>query len=226
MQKDRLILLKAKQDQVFEKMALILGVLGSPVRLQMIHFLSQAPHSVEQLAEKIDQTVANTSMHLRKMLTSNILSVESQGQKRLYSLSHPSLLVFWEELQNFTQSKDVSLRLDVEQIYGEIDWPKNEEETKADYSLGNILLLDVRPDDEAPSGQMKVTNYLHIPSSKLKKNLHLIPKTKFILVFCRGRLCALSANSVAILRENGIQAYRLQESWFSLNRILHSGGTV
>ncbi len=213
--------LKNDQQRIFERSARILNTLASPVRLQILHFLSQVPHSVEVLAEKIGQSVANTSMHLRKMQSEKILKVVSNKQKRIYSLAHPSLLRFWEDFQDFGETQDPSLKLDTADIYGEIDWEQEFEEIKIGIERNNFVLLDVRPRDEMEEGQLKgVKNYLHIPDSELKNKLSKLSKKKDILVFCRGRNCAFSARSVDYLRSRGYKAWRLRHSWFSLRKNL------
>jgi rhodanese-related sulfurtransferase len=78
-----------------------------------------------------------------------------------------------------------------------------------------ITLLDARPKEEVSEELLKV-HVLNIPSSELDENLTLLNKKKPVVVFCRGRLCALSAYVVSELRKNGYKAYRLNESWYSL----------
>lgn len=212
--KEKLQILKDKQDDIFDRTAQILSALAAPVRINLIHFLSQAPLTVDVLAHKIDQSVANTSMHLRKLLNENIVSVETVGQKRLYSL-HEAMQEFWEHSQDFIQKIDPSLKLTGSEVYEEMNW-KKEVSLEKDK---NLIFLDVRPLDEASSDALnleKRNNYLHIPVSELKDKLNLIPKNKKIIVVCRGRMCALSAYAVNYLRKHNFKAFRLDKSWFAL----------
>jgi rhodanese-related sulfurtransferase len=163
------------------------------------------------MAIKMDQSIANTSMHLRKMLSEGLVSVESLGQKRLYTLS-TEVLGFWEIYQDFAQKLDPSLVLDASDLYGDINWTMPWAETKKLIKADEVVLLDVRPADEVLEND-ETDFILHIPQTELKMNLKKLPKKKKILVFCRGRLCALSVFSVNYLRENGYQAYRLVDSW-------------
>jgi DNA-binding transcriptional ArsR family regulator/rhodanese-related sulfurtransferase len=204
--------LKTKQDEIFFRSSQILKTLAAPVRIRLIHFLSQSPLTVEILSQKIDQSISNTSMHLRKLFNENIVGIETIGQKRLYSL-HPAMLEFWESSQNFIQKIDSSLHLDES-----LNW-----ESSLDGTIENqhICFLDVRPDDEVNLNLfIPPKNYIHISYHDLKKNLFRIPKNKKILVVCRGRMCALSAYSVIFLRENNINAYRLDKSWFALGQTI------
>lgn len=211
---NKMKVLKQRQEDIFVSLASLLGAMAAPVRIRLIHFLSQAPLTVEVMASKVDQTIANTSMHVRKMLNEGLVSVERVGQKRLYTLS-PEVQIFWENFQDFAQKLDSSLVLDTSDVYGDINWVEPWNDTKKLVKSGEVVLLDVRPEDEVLSSD-ESDFVTHIPQNNLKSSLKTIPKKKKILVFCRGRLCALSAFSVNYLRENGYKAYRLDVSWNSI----------
>lgn len=215
---DKLQLLKKQQGNIFESMARVLSALAAPVRIRLIHFLSQAPLTVEVLAAKTDQSVANTSMHLRKMLNEGLVNAESIGQKRLYTLE-PAVLDFWESYQDFIQKLDSTLKINSQELGGDISWTEDWEETRKLIKKQEILFLDVRPNDEV-TDEKEFPSIVHISQQDLKQNLSKLPKRKKILVFCRGRMCALSAYSVNYLRENGFKAYRLEESWTRLKKEL------
>lgn len=213
--KTKLIDLKTKQDHLFMDASKILSSLGAPVRIKLIHYLAQAPLTVEVLSEKIGQSVANTSMHLRKMLSDKILKVEKIGQKRMYSL-HPAAFEFWEDCQDFIQKIDPSLRMDEDKT--NTRWPYSNRDTINMAELGEVVLIDLRPHEEIVPDKISSKKYYnHIPFSELNKHLSKLPKRKSLLLICRGRFCALSLYAVNLLRENGFKAYRLETSWFELN---------
>lgn len=215
----KLKVLKTRQEDIFVSLASLSGAMSSPVRIRLVHFLSQAPLTVEVLANKVDESVANTSMHLRKMLGEGLVSVETHGQKRMYSLA-PAMFAFWEHYQDFAQELDPSLVLETHDLYGDINWTLSLDETKEMVESGEVVLLDVRPLDETVSTDDSDL-ILHIPQAELKASLKNIPKKKKILVFCRGRICALSAFSTNYLRENGFKAYRLDISWNAIKGVIH-----
>lgn len=206
--------LKEQQDHVFKEISDILTGLSSPVRIKLLHFLSQGPLTVEVLANKIDQSVANTSMHLRKMLVSHLVQVTVQAQKRVYSL-HPAVFEFWEACQNLSQKLNPQLEIDSTPLYGDINWQEPLKTTVKMAKIGEIILLDVRPEDEVAE-PLEQLNVINIPSAQLSKNLSKLSKKIPILVFCRGRFCALSSHAVNELRELGYKAYRLNASWYAL----------
>lgn len=215
----KLKLLKDRQEDVFVSLASLLAAMASPVRIRLLHFLSQAPLTVEVMASKVDESVANTSMHLRKLLNEGLVSVETLGQKRLYTLA-PPVLDHWEHFQDFAQKLDPALVLVTEDVYGDIGWTTSWSETKKQVRAGEVTLLDVRPADEVPHADAGGP-ILHIPQTELKGHLKRLSKRRPVLVFCRGRLCALSAFAVNYLRENGFKAYRLDASWNIVKGVVH-----
>lgn len=208
--------LKAKQNDIFEELSRLLLSLSSPVRLKIVHLLTQSPQSVETIAEKLNQTTANTSMHLRKMFQEGVVRVTTNKQQRIYSLAHPALLSFWENLQDFAQEQNPSLKLESQDIYGEdFSWDKSPAETRKLIKENKVILLDVRPDDEVSQEE---SDAIHLSHAALKDGSIKLPKSKDVLVFCRGRFCALAVDAVATLRKKGYKAYRLEESWYQLEK--------
>ena len=213
---------KEKQDYLFTELASLLDALASPVRLKIIHFLTQAPHSVEQLSLKLEQTVANTSMHLKKMQRENILKTETLGQKRIYSLAQEQMKDFWEQIQNFALIHTPSNSIISHELYQEdLEWFKDMEETIKMIKTKKLTLLDVRPDDEIDGMDANYKKYVvHIPFNNLKRLKDDLPKSRPILVICRGRLCVVSNESTYQLRKLGFDAYKLNQSWFQVSKKL------
>ncbi len=213
----KLLQTKENQNEIFEGLSSLLLGLASPVRIKLIHFLSQSPLSVEVLADKIGQSVANTSMHLRKMYGAGLVKVSVVGQRRLYTLE-TAVLHFWEKAQDLLQELHPELNLKTDETYGDIDWELSGELVKR-LKENSALIIDVRPDDEAKDSPFShLSFYQQIPASELsKENFN---KTKTLFIFCRGRFCALSADSVFQLRKKGYKAFRLPYSWFELKNIL------
>ena len=213
---------KDRQEYLFSEMSALLNGLASPGRLKIIHFLTQAPHSVEQLAQKLGQSIANTSMHLKKMQRENILKTENLGQKRIYSLAQVEMKEFWEQIQQFALKHNELNIISSKNIYHEeLDWDKNVHDTLKMIKAKKVIVLDVRPNDEVESKNEIYEKFvLHIPFSELKKRSGELPKTKIILVVCRGRICVMSNESAFVLRKLGFEAFKLNSSWFQLSQML------
>lgn len=213
---------KERQEYLFNEMALLLGTLASPVRLKIIHFLTQSPHSVEQLSFKIGQSMANTSMHLKKMQRENILKVEVEGQKRIYSLSQKEMKDFWEQIQSFALKHNPTNIISSAEIYHEkLEWPKSLEETIPLIKNKKVTLLDVRPDDEIQDPDTSYKTYVtHIDLDNLKNEHSKLNNKKPILVICRGRLCVTSNESTFLLRKLGFDAYKFEYSWHQISKMI------
>lgn len=213
---------RERQDYLFTEISSLLEALASPVRLKIVHFLSQAPHSVEQLSIKLGQSVANTSMHLNKMQRENILKSESLGQKRIYSIVQNEMKEFWEQIQQFALTHNAANVISSPEIYNEeLSWDKSLEETIKLIKVKKITLLDVRPADEIDETDLTYKKFvLHVPSELLKKLKETIPVSRPILIICRGRLCVMSNESTYQLRKLGFDAYKFDASWFQISKKL------
>ncbi len=213
---------KEKQEELFVEIANLLGALASPVRLKIFHFLTQAPHSVEQLASKLGQTVANTSMHLKKLQREKLLKVESDAQKRIYSLTRPEMKDFWEQILEFAAIHDPENTLNSAQIYGEdLDWHQSLEETAQLILARKVTLIDVRPQDELNAKEDHYQKYVtSIPFDAIKEHIEDIPKNRPVLIICRGRLCIMANEITSLLRKKNLNAFRLKYSWHQLSSLL------
>jgi DNA-binding transcriptional ArsR family regulator len=55
------------KDALFEAIAMMGKAFASPVRLELLDLLAQAPRTVEELARASDQSTANASQHLQAL---------------------------------------------------------------------------------------------------------------------------------------------------------------
>ena len=74
---------------------------------------------------------------------------------------------------------------------------------------GEILLLDVRPRSEYESSH--IPGAISIPVEELEEQYSTLPTDQEIVAYCRGTYCLMASRAVELLKEQGIDAYRLQE---------------
>ncbi len=208
---------KRRQLKIFTTLSEKLSAISSPVRLKLIYFLSQAPLSVEILAEKIEQSIANTSMHLRKMLNEDLVTVQQMGQKRIYSLDS-AVMTFWEHCQDFLGHLQPSMKDLMEFDAAEINWPHPLKKTIKDLLDKKIALLDVRPMEEVSHDPIKEISYFHVPFDQLKERWKNLPKKIPLLIICRGKYCVLSTEATYILKAKKFKVYRMPYSWFVIDK--------
>jgi DNA-binding transcriptional ArsR family regulator len=204
------------QEERIAKMASIASLLSTPARLKILNLLTQSPHSVELLAEKIQQNLANTSMHLNKMLREGMLTVTTQKQKRIYSLASEDFKVFWEHVQDY-------FFLSIPAPANDLNWSGDLFQLKSLLTKGKAVLIDLRPEDEFQECQ-KDENYkkyvLPLSFEQLHKQGKSLSKGKTYLLLCRGRLCATAEIGAEQVRKMGFTAYNLGMSWFQLSLLL------
>jgi rhodanese-related sulfurtransferase len=73
---------------------------------------------------------------------------------------------------------------------------------------GLVTILDVRPEDEFAAGH--VPGAINVPLSQLHKRIGELPPGQDIVAYCRGPWCVLAFEAVALLREHGRTALRLE----------------
>ncbi|AOT00834.1 MULTISPECIES: ArsR/SmtB family transcription factor [Exiguobacterium] len=73
------------------------SALGDATRLQLIEALRNGPRSVNELAEQLQLRQPQTSKHLKLLLDAELITVERQANRRLYSLRPEAFreLVIW-----------------------------------------------------------------------------------------------------------------------------------
>src|SRR5438046_6612470 len=63
------------KDALFEAIAVMGNAFASPVRLELLDLLAQAPHSVEELARASGQSTANASQHLQALHAAGMVTL-------------------------------------------------------------------------------------------------------------------------------------------------------
>jgi ArsR family transcriptional regulator len=82
------------------------------------------------------------------------------------------------------------------------------EELLARVRGGDVVILDVRPEDEYDLGHLP--GALNIPLRRLEQRLSELPRKREVIAYCRGPYCVLSFEAVAALRARGFRARRFE----------------
>jgi ArsR family transcriptional regulator len=72
-----------------------------------------------------------------------------------------------------------------------------------------LVVLDVRPAAEHAAGHLP--GAVSIPVAELRRRLAELPGDREIVAYCRGPYCAFAHEAVAVLREEGFSARRLED---------------
>jgi rhodanese-related sulfurtransferase len=76
---------------------------------------------------------------------------------------------------------------------------------------GEAVLVDVRPAMEFEHGH--IAGAISIPIEEMEKHLSELPRDKRIVAYCRGAYCLFADEAVALLRQRGFDAVRLEGGW-------------
>src|SRR3989338_6378223 len=67
------------KDAIYRQLARIGSAVASPRRLELLDLLAQGPQTVDRLASKAGQSVANTSQHLQRLRAARLVEAEKRG---------------------------------------------------------------------------------------------------------------------------------------------------
>lgn len=199
------------KDQLYQEFARIGKCLSSPKRLELIDILAQGPKSVDQLAKITGMSVANVSQHLQTLHESRLVRFNKKGNFVIYEIAELSIADFMVSLHRLSEKQLVEiqrLKTEILQHHASME-PIPLEELIERMEKGEVLLLDVRPEDEYAMGH--IPGAISIPIDELEKHLASLPVDKEIVAYCRGPYCLTSAQAVEILKSKGMKASRLEE---------------
>jgi DNA-binding transcriptional ArsR family regulator len=77
---------KRIEDQVFDSVAELFGVLSTPIRLKIISAVCNGERNVSELLSQINTTQPNMSQHLSMLYRSGVLAKRREGTQVYYRL--------------------------------------------------------------------------------------------------------------------------------------------
>src|SRR2546421_9898859 len=80
---------------LFEAISVMGKAFASPVRLELLDLLAQAPRSVDELARASGQTNANASQHLQALRAAGLVTREREGTRVRYAIAGDEALRVW-----------------------------------------------------------------------------------------------------------------------------------
>src|SRR2546427_12413234 len=91
---------RAAKDALYEGFAEVAKALSSGRRAEILDVLAQGERPVEEIADEIGQTVANTSHHLRAMARAGVLTTRRSGTRIYYALASERVGELWSALRD------------------------------------------------------------------------------------------------------------------------------
>lgn len=203
---------RAAKDALFDAFAEVAKALASGRRAEIVDVLAQGERSVEQLANEIDQSVANTSHHLRAMARAGVLRTRRDGTRIYYMLASERVSDVWAAMRDVATKHVIGITELAEAYLGdrsELE-PVTRRELEARLRAGDTVVLDVRPAEEFHAGH--IAGARSVPIGELRR-LRTLPKEIEIVAYCRGPFCAYADEAVRQLRRRGYKALRLEDGF-------------
>jgi rhodanese-related sulfurtransferase len=201
------------KKSVYKEMSELTKALGNPNRLEIMDLLAQGSAPVEYIAEHTGLTVANTSQHLQSLKSAKLVDTERRGKYIYYQLANQQVFQTWCALRRLSMSQNA-------QINQMIDEFRQSDATVSTISAEElirrmeneeVMLIDVRPEDEYQKGHIQ--NADSMPIDRFYENLKSFDKKKPIVVYCRGPFCMLADEAIQMLNQKGYKALRLENGY-------------
>lgn len=204
---------RVAKDALYDGFAEVSKALACGRRAEIIDLLAQGERSVEEIATEIDQSVANTSHHLRALARGGLLDSRRDGTRIFYALANDRVAELWVAMRAIAAERVAGLDKLAAAYLGERDGVDvvNRDELAARINGGGAVVLDVRPSVEYAAGH--ISGAQSVPIAELRRHLKSLPGDIEVVAYCRGPYCVYADDAVRELRRKGFNATRLQDGY-------------
>jgi rhodanese-related sulfurtransferase/predicted transcriptional regulator len=199
------------KDAVFEAIAVMGKAFASPRRLELLDLLAQASRTVDELARASGQSTANTSQHLQALHAAGLVARTREGTSVRYRLAGDDALALWVALRDTSAARLAEVERAAREYLGDEVDAIGRDELLDRLSRGDVVLVDVRPQEEFEAGH--IDGARSIPIAELERRLAELPPEREVVAYCRGPFCAYAHEAVRRVRAAGRPARRLEEGW-------------
>ncbi|HEX9529567.1 MAG TPA: metalloregulator ArsR/SmtB family transcription factor [Acidimicrobiales bacterium] len=204
---------RAAKDALFEGFAEVAKAMASGRRAEVVDVLAQCERSVDEIAEEIGQSVANTSHHLRAMARAGLVTTRRDGTRIFYRLASERVAELWAALRDVAAEHVAGLEKLAAAYLGDRDGIDtiDRKELAQRIKRGEVVLLDVRPEAEYTAGH--IAGARSVPVSELRRHLKALPADAEVVAYCRGPYCVYADDAVRELTRKGYRARRLLDGF-------------
>ena len=202
------------KDALFEGFAAIASALASGRRAEIVEVLAQGERTVEETAEAIGQSLANTSHHLRTLARAGLVATRRDGTRIYYRVASDQVVDTWLALRRLAADQLDAIEDLVRAYMGDRDDLEliSRDELEARLGRGDLVLIDVRPEVEYNAGHLP--GAISVPPGhpeRLDDLVSTIPPDEEIVAYCRGPYCVYADDAIRHLAGQGRRALRLVE---------------
>jgi len=194
------------KNEVYGHLARVTKAMAHPVRFELLDLLGQAPRTVEDLANQVGQSIANTSHHLQILRSSQLVRVHREGIYHRYSLADEEVRDVLFVLKRLGEHCVSEVGLAVENFFQARDVERLTQSKLLQYLReGRVQVLDVRPIEEYRTAHLK--DAVSIPVAELHQRLDELDDQQMVVAYCRGPYCVMASDAVHLLRHRGFDAH-------------------
>jgi rhodanese-related sulfurtransferase len=194
---------------LFDAFASVAQALGSGRRAEIVDLLAQGERSVEEIANEISQSVANTSQHLHVLARAGLVRSRREGTRIFYRLASERVGDLWAAVRDVAVRHVAEVNQLADEYLGERDGVEHVSATELQERLarGDVVVLDVRPEPEFKAGH--IPGAQSVPVDALASLAPKLPRRREIVAYCRGPDCVYADDAVRRLQGRGFKARRL-----------------
>lgn len=204
---------RAFKNALYEQLARIAKAIASPRRLELVDLLAQGERTVEALAREASLSVASTSQHLQVLREAHVVEALKDGLYVHYRLASPAVFALVQSVRSVAEAQLADMQRVVDTYLKDrkgLD-AVGREELLERVRAGEVVVLDVRPDEEYAAGH--IPGALGIPITELEARLSELPRRREVVAYCRGPYCVYADEAVKLLLAHGRKARRLHEGF-------------
>lgn len=197
---------RIRKDHLYEQVARIGKALASPKRIEMLEMLAQGEKSVEALASAVAIDIKLASAHLKALKEARLVENRRDGKRMHYRLSGKDVAQLALTVRRVAEEHLLELQVALQQMMADPDRlvQIGRKELLAQAKRGDVVVIDVRPQDEYDTAHLPHARCMPLPELALR--LAELPRDVEVVAYCRGPFCLMSDEAVTLLRERGYRA--------------------
>jgi rhodanese-related sulfurtransferase/predicted DNA-binding transcriptional regulator len=201
------------KDALFDALASVAKAMASGRRAEIVELLAQGERTVDEIAAAIDQTVANTSHHLRTLARAGLVRTRRERTWVHYSLASDDVAAMWAAIRRVAAQQVTDIERLATAYVGDRDSlvTIDRDELRQRVEDGTVVVLDVRP--AAEHAAEHIAGAVNIPIDELARRLDELPADATVAAYCRGPYCVYADDAVRLLTTQGRAAVRLEDGF-------------
>jgi rhodanese-related sulfurtransferase len=199
----------AAKVALFDAFASVAQALGSGRRAEIVDVLAQGERPVDEIANEISQSVANTSQHLHVLARAGLVRSRREGTHVFYRLASERVGDLWAAVRDVAVRHVADVNQLADEYLGEREGVEHVSAAELQERLarGDVVVLDVRPQPEYEAGHIPGAE--SVPLDALAARAPKLPRGRQIVAYCRGPYCVYADDAVRLLQARGLKARRL-----------------